>query len=234
MVTTYIGSRAFATQKEAMEYVRNTLKGIGATRSVKSTDSNVYSFLLQLCERHPNKDQKLEGMIDFVIQPNPINKKHLALFIKKSNNDILDISWITCVKGKPNTHKAELRKAMRYAIEYQVQEYRSSVTNKRFCQNCLTSKKCEYHIHHHINEFEDIVKGFLTITKAVTPTQFDEDKTTYQRVFHEDDFGFEKDWQLYHKQHATLQFVCKTCNLSTLKSKKQVRPSTLTNNLHDL
>jgi hypothetical protein len=37
------------------------------------------------------------------------------------------------------------------------------------------------------------------------------------RKFKKDDYLFKKRWQIYHQQNATLQWLCRKCNLSKKK-----------------
>lgn len=219
MVAVNIGEHSFKTQAQALQYVRNILKEVGITNSVLSSDEHAFNFLFKLCERHPHKDEKLKNIKDLVIKSNPINKKHLALYILNHDGFYQDISFHVCVKGKPNSHKSELRRALRYSVEYQIQEYRNNVKNKCICQNCNSLIIGEYHIHHKSIEFEDLVQQFLQ-TQSEIPDEFDEDMQTSQRIFLKQHKVFEDNWKLHHKENAILQLVCRTCNLSTLKKQK--------------
>jgi hypothetical protein len=212
-----IGDKTFKSKKKAEEYVRALLKEIGITDSVVRTTPHHVLFLLKLCQNHHRGSEKLQDMIDFVIKRNKMSKLALELYIKRTNGTLIDISWLKCVSGVPASDEHELKRAMRHSIEQQ-NDFLNNLTERK-CSNCLQTE-CEFHVHHAVNEFDDLVKSFLKQTTLSIPKIFAENKCTNQTVFRVEDKIFSKEWQAYHAQHATLQLVCKMCNLSTLKKKR--------------
>lgn len=220
MVALTIGEHHFKSQGQCRKYVQDLLKSVGVTKSVKNADCNSFTFLTLLCQRHPNKDTKLNNFNDFVIERNAMNRKAYALFVMDCNGNKQDISWIQCISGKPKSHKQELTSALRNAIQYQIDDFKKTIVNRRMCQNCRCSIQDIPHIHHAGIEFEDIAQQFLlSIDNLNVPQEFDDEKKTNVRVFKPQDRLFMEQWQVFHQEHAHLQNVCQKCNLSTLKVK---------------
>lgn len=122
MVEVIIGSRYFKTQKAAKDYMRELLKTIGVCGSVRSRSDESYDFLLHLAQRHPNAKSKLKDIADFAIVNNVMNVNAFELHCVSSSGNHTDISWISCVSGKPNSQISQLNAAFRVAIDDQIKE----------------------------------------------------------------------------------------------------------------
>ena len=62
-----INKLGFSTQIKLKEYVRDLLKRIGRTNSVKNTHKEYYQFLYEFCFRHPDKT-KMMDVVDLQIE----------------------------------------------------------------------------------------------------------------------------------------------------------------------
>jgi hypothetical protein len=222
MAVLVVGEHHFKTQKDCRKYIQDLLKLVGITKSVKNSNTVAFEFLTQLFQRHPDKDRKLMNMVDCSIERNAMNKKAYTLFVIDCQGNRQDISYNVCISGKDKSNKQELMSAMRNAIQYQIDYFKANVVNRRLCENCNKTIKGVSHVHHSNVEFDDISKDFLQTTKLVIPSEFDECKRTFVRIFNQADNRFVQEWQEFHQQHATLQQVCQMCNLSTLKRKPQM------------
>jgi hypothetical protein len=213
-----IGHHSFTSQDKCIKFIQQALKDTGITQSLRNTNPSLYSFLVSLFQRHPNKDAKLAGMCDIAIHMNAFCKNAYTLYIITDKGENRDISWRVCVSGKKKPDTQLLRNALRYAVQPQIDEFKHSVIDKSMCEHCKCQLKSAPHIHHKDIEFEDIVREFLHKTKHQVPSEFDEDPVTHLRLFLKDDSQIAQEWIEYHKNRACLQYVCQTCNLSTLKT----------------
>lgn len=210
-----IGNNTFKTQQIAKNYVRNLLNDIGVCKSIKNT--LYYDEIYELVKRHPNFESKCKDIKDFEVIRNNLNKKGLAINIIKNDGSKEDISWTTCVTGKPKTDKSELLSAFRYSIDYQIQNYRNNIEIDK-CMICDNNcKKIENHVDH-IIPFNELVKDFQKNINKKNPTEFDNsDDNTNRRKFKLEDNEYELEWQKYHSQNAKLRITCKKCNLTRPK-----------------
>ena len=199
------------TQKSLKEYFRKVIDNIGLCESVKTKHSEYYSDFIELFVRHPDYPDKIFGMVDIQIKLNPIYK-NLELCILYENGDCNDISYNLCVTGKP---KNKLKTAMRVSIQYQIDEYRDN--NNSVCETCQTT----YHIQvDHIVWFEKLYDDFMKINTLPLPTLFDETEG-HLKCFTSDDDDFKNNWNHFHNEHAVLRMLCKSCNTSRPKYKRE-------------
>lgn len=212
-----IGTHSFTSQDKCVRFIQQALKDIGTTRSLQNVNPFLYEFFVFLLQRHPNKDDKLKDMCDLEIQTNAFCRNAYTLYIVTTKGEKRDISWRVCVTGKKKSTTQLLRNALRYAVQPQIEQFKNSVIDKSVCDNCKCILTSAPHIHHKNIEFEDIVRQFLERTEHQVPSEFVEDPVTHLRCFLDEDSGFVQEWIEYHKNAACLQYVCQTCNLSTLK-----------------
>jgi hypothetical protein len=218
MTKLVIGQHSFQSQDKCVKFIQQALRDTGITASVKQSNLLLFDFLVALCERHPNKDAKLQDMCDLAIEPNAFSTNTYTLYVITKDGGKRDISWRVCVSSKKKTDKSLLRNALRYAVQSQIDDFRSKVLDKTRCDNCKCIMTSTPHIHHKLIDFEDIVRQFLTETKQRVPDKFDEDPVTHMRRFKGEDSCFAEEWTHYHKTQASLQYVCQSCNLSTFRN----------------
>lgn len=212
-----IGEHKFTSQKDALQYVRDLLSKIGICQSIKN-ETKHYSDIYTLVQNHPDFIAKCKNLHDFRIIKNKLNKNALELNIINEDGSIEDISWHSCVTGKPKTYKQELLSALRYSIDYQIKNYKDNVL---FYKCMLCDKECskDFHIDHIIH-FDKLVKDFHKSINIVPPNEFDNaDDNTNRRKIKSIDRAYKKMWQEYHLQNAILRVTCKTCNLKRPKYK---------------
>lgn len=199
----------FSSKTKLDEYVKKIISSIGVTSSLKQTGEENYKFFVELFKRHPKYPEKIDGMCDVSITYNKIGKG-LCLNIIKQDGTIDDISWKMCVSEK---EKDNFKSALRVAIHDQISLFRENNENK--CALCFTTKNVEYHVDHEIH-FEELVHNFLKTCKLNKPTQF-QNAEDNRKKFKTEDKDYEDEWNIYHKQHAKLRILCKSCNLKRPK-----------------
>jgi 5-methylcytosine-specific restriction endonuclease McrA len=97
--------------------------------------------------------------------------------------------------------------AMREAVQPDIKAFRDEAP--RICADCeVVDQLCVDHIY----AFRYLKDEFLLQTKIPAPTQFTSCTQTHMTKFRDEDVQFATEWREYHKQRATLQILCRTCN----------------------
>jgi hypothetical protein len=204
-------SKTFPSYTKCTEYIRNLLKEIGITNSVKTVSMAHYENLLSLLKRHPEATEKLENLEDLQIYSCPINKTPSCINILRIDNTIMDISWRVCVNGKGYTPSQQFKKALRECISYQIRNFRTQA-DLSHCTLCNEEDPVNIHIDH-ILHFKTICENFMAINKIEIPIDYDQKSITYQTIFKKKDEWIASLFQKYHLDNATLRVTCAKCNI---------------------
>ncbi len=200
-----IGDLKFTSKNATIKYVRQKLNDLGCCE----IDGNhvEFMFLMNLIKNHPNSGEKIGcGVSKFIISMNKLNKRAKHLDIQRIDGSIIDISWKISAGSKPPN---SLLQAMRYAIKDQMLEYKNKADPE--CVICQSLENLQ--VDHKNPSFKTISNSYIMLKNNITPTTFGDDKHTHQHIFKVVDYEFENEWQQYHKQNATYQILCKTCNI---------------------
>lgn len=211
-----LGSQVFRTIKQAEDYVRNLIHQTGPISSVKQLNIETYQRLLEVLQSHPDATSKLSNISDIAIRQDPLNKKALALFVVKDQEED-DISWRVCIK--PRSSDYYLLQAMRQIIVDQILDFKTNSDVTR-CEICNTPTNNKVHVDH-IIPFSDLVKDFIKDWEPLPPSRFKDNSKGYDVEFLDEDEGFEIAWKIYHKAYATLRITCPSCNLRRKRSSPQ-------------
>jgi len=222
MTKQIIGNKIFKTQTELEVYTRKILTDLGVTNSVKFKNDEYFNFLLLLCKRHPNYDNKFKQFMDFTISYNKLNKKGLALNILNNDGSFTEISWRICVLEKCKSIKTLFNNALRENIMNQILDFKNN-SDLSFCRECnsLIDKNTNIHIDHYQIQFKQLVEDFLKFNKIIIPIEYNKKEVTFQTIFKEKDSWIGKLFETYHSEHATLRVLCETCNLTRKKYKSK-------------
>ena len=206
----YIG----LSQKKLKDYTKELIKKIGECESLKEEYPKDFDFFVNyLFVRHPNYPEKTNGLNDVTIKYN--NYGVLSVYFKK-NNEIEDISALNkCITGK---NKDDLYIAMRNSIIPQIIDYRNNHDNL-VCEICKNFENIE--IDHKEPQFIDLFSNFINEQKY-KPTFFSSDKY-HRKIFTEKDRDFNEKWINYHKKNSNLRPLCKKCNSSRNKNKRNIK-----------
>ena len=192
------------SQKELKEYTKNTIKRIGLCESLKKEYPKEYKYFLELFKRHPNYEEKVKGLVDIKIRKNKKYSRQKEVLIEKESGEIIDISVLNkCINGCKSN---DLNKAMRNAIENQIEEYRKN--NELKCEKCDSKSKPE--VDHKEILFVELYENFIRERKDI-PTEF-ENTISNSKCFKICDKNFEEEWIKYHKENAKLRILCSKCN----------------------
>lgn len=157
------------------------------------TDGEPFQFFTELLKRHP---EDKGTAISFHIIPNPLNPKAKHMYITRTDGTE-SFSWKKCCGHKS---KDAVTEAMRHAISDQIIYFRE--TTEPRCIQCGKTK--DLHVDH-IYPFSKIKAAFL---QDHIPSEID--YSGFLRDFFPSEFKTK--WQEYHKNNATLQILCSTCN----------------------
>ena len=169
-----------------------------AILQVKPTWSSKFIVISwRKCAQHKDNFNEFPFVCVQLLQVfNCAHQSNLSLFKNKQNNT-------------PTQLAQRLTGAMRYAIRRQIMQWKESNRIFQKCQQCLTL----LHLHaDHVIPFTIIQQNFLKLQTQPLPTKFRYNRKTCQPQLL--DVSFARRWQFYHKKHAKLQWLCKTCNLS--------------------
>lgn len=217
--TTIIAGQTFSSRVKAEDYVRKVLESLEETKEITSEDPS-WHFFHELIERHPDYSEKYgPGIKKFLIGRSFRN--HIELNLLRVDGSKMDISWLTCVSGKPTSIEANLKEAMRVAIEDQIDHFRKSEfepTKKcEECGNDLISIE-DTHVDHEVH-FQTLVKEFQAMYGPY-PTIFDDESMTHRAKFKPSDAKFSESWKQFHKEKAKLRLLHVRCNLTRKKAQK--------------
>lgn len=210
-----IGNISFRYKKNAETHTRMLINKLGVCK-ITSTHSD-YQFFVNLLDNHPDAKEKIGCGIDFFcIRNNPIGKGYQTV-INRLDGSIEDFSWVYCCKfEKKSLEKqkqnaiADLKQAMRDAITEQINDFREN--NELCCNYCsVVGNKYVYQVDH-IQPFSELYEIFIKNQKTI-PFTFGTNKNLLT-CFNETDILFKNDWIDFHRKHATLQILCKDCNIT--------------------
>jgi hypothetical protein len=204
----------FKSQIALKKYFREIIDKIGVCDSVRTKHSEYYADFCNVFKRHPEYPDKFIGFNDIMIKYNQHFKKQLEVHIKEDNGDTDDVSVMKgCITGKPNNN---MNIAMRTSIIQQMYDFRNKHSEQE-CEICGATEKIEVDHHSDVMTFTKLCKNFMDQNKLEIPTTFDEDKKSNMKCFRREDSKFANSWNKYHKEHAILRILCKSCNGSRKK-----------------
>jgi 5-methylcytosine-specific restriction endonuclease McrA len=213
-----IGILEFSSKKEAVDYTRTILEGIGKGIPIDSSHPT-FNFFDDLLMNHSDRPRKVGcGLKSFGIQQNARDPKCLETFLLRTDGTKETFSWKDCAGKTYLTPEQKRTKAYRAAIEPQINLLRKKRANQ--CVACGKSEKCS--VDHKDPTFYMLMKEFETQTTLSLPTIFDKQDKTNCEIFTVQDKVFEDAWTEYHASNAVLQLLCDPCHkLKTIEDNKK-------------
>lgn len=202
--------KSVISQKQKKQNIRQILEDIGIQSSVKQYNNDSYEQLRSILLTHPNAEklQRIQASNDLEIYS--FRKIfHMNLIFDDGSKE--SVSWNKCAVGQDDTNDNQLNDAMRNAIHDQIKKFQITHPH-RVCELCKTERG-DFHVDHHQPLFVCLKKDFLNTCNIVAPTTFGKDG--YYTCI--DDSEFKNLWKIYHQEHATLRWLCTSCNLSRKK-----------------
>lgn len=212
-----IGGTTFHSKRHAMQHVQDLFLHIGETSDL--TGSPHAPFVMALLQRHPKADAKLAGLHHVELRRNGMG---VGILLHYHDRDIDDISWRSCISGKPRSDKDRLHDALREAVQTQIDVFRSAHAGDTMCANCKSPLQWNVpgmvHVDHDTPTFVQLAQSFCAQARpdmAVVshPHGLYRHRLTDDVVRHQ--------WQAFHQQHARLQIVCCHCNLGSLPRQRR-------------
>ena len=212
----------FKTKKQLKEICDKIIYEIGICKSVKNTFPHYIKFFDFLFNRHTDYPNKFLDYEDVTIYKNTRCSKWLEVAIVKKDKSFDSVSIINCVSMKPQNN---LCVAMRDSIVSQILSFKNSLYKNGDIKCSICNSTNEIQIDH-IKQFVDIQVEFIDKYKTdypnmLFPSKFITEKINHQVLFREEDNHFKCRWIEYHLNNATLQPLCKNCNLTRPKSKNK-------------
>lgn len=200
----------FNTKKEVEDYIRNI---VNTSELCKPIEEKISENLLKILKHHHNFIKKIGiGLKHLEIRINPSwNGPTKGLWIVRTDNSEVDISWVTALKpdGRPSV-KEDISNAARYEISDQIHSYHDR-GECNLCDICgkIMIRGNKLHVDH-IIPFEKIFLDFLESSK-ITYSNISVKDIGVETEFNDRDFAH--NWKEFHKNNATLRIVHKECNL---------------------
>lgn len=193
----------FKTKKEMQDYVRSVIYSLGET--VIKSDNPHFTLFEDIVKK--------EGIVEFHIVKNPINKKAFHMMYKLKYGSTVDFSWLNCGLDVQNNL---LIKAMRNEIYEDIVNFKKQCVKK--CVFCEVTDS-EFHVDHHEPSFKQLSDSFL-FEKNVDIMKYKYNKDNKLTYFDDNDFRmvvFSNQWKDYHNKNCNLQILCAHCNLTKAK-----------------
>lgn len=213
MPVTKVGTRAFATQRQAQAYVRRVLRMIGVCDPV--TNKAHVQLLEDLLAQSPYRDVVVgSGYATFAVDWNS-RKTGLQVYVNRVDGTRGYLSVLNnCLTGKELSADKKLKLMMRWAVNHQVKAYKKLHEDQRVCALCHSSIAPTEAVVDHVVPFCSLADTFVKQTHLAVPDEFVRNPETNYWEFREEDRPFEKAWSKYHEERAVLRVVCETCNRS--------------------
>lgn len=205
-----IGQLRFKTKDSTKQYTRNLVNSLGPC--IIKQDHESYNFFMDLIHNHSERDEKIGAGIDFfefVIHP---IYKNLSGLIHRVDGTTIDFSWIHCCEFKPREPITNFTSALRMAVYPQTSKFKQ--WNALVCSICEVDDLLpdQYQVDH-VKPFSLLKQEFMSQMTCPMPILFDDDIVMNSAIFKKEDSSLKAEWIEYHNTHATLQILCKSCNL---------------------
>ena len=208
-------NKVFKNKKDVDVYIRSIKKEIvqdGESLVIGANDK-WFDFLMEIVNVHNDKVEKIGiGISYFYFVKDKFNNDQLRIVRK-------DLSTIDCsCMYSKITQQDELRKynnnlnsALRNAVKEQIISFKNNQKLPLKCSQCGDTNNCEVD---HVKPFHYIRSEFLkTANKDEIPLKFKDDvDDTCMAVFESSDNEFVNKWAEFHRDNASYQILCKTCN----------------------
>lgn len=185
---------------------------------VISRSSDQFDAILNIVKNQHQWENKLDNINQFKVTRREKTKALLLKVQLKTRKNWYTISWR---KGGEKKRKEAnpLQSAFRNAIKGQIIKWRRQhAKGGAKCVKCQNENLKNLQVDHEEPQFVKLTYSFMELpkNKETIPTEFDYCGTK-GRKFKKEDYLFCNRWKTYHKKHATLQWLCKKCNLSKKK-----------------
>lgn len=178
----------------------------------RRSNSSTWSDVELILKNHPVWKDRLIDVIGLRIRKSRLN--HAIQVQLLTNKKWFTIAWrqcvpITCHRDKKPIEEKQLIGAMRQAIRSQITRWRQQQQQEKKCSHCQSTAFLQ--VDHKDVPFSLLQQQFMSNTSLPVPSVF-----TFVSCLPKltaTDQVFKRHWQKYHHDHATYQWLCKTCNI---------------------
>lgn len=214
-----LGGINFRIWGDVQEHARKILSR-GYQEFLSDYDHN---FVMDLLEYHPRREKKIKDVSHIKVDIAEKNSSHYCFFLVDNQGNSCDFSYKKCTAKTKKDKSIALYKldkqdrisAYRQAIQYQIDEYLSLSKNKKCC---ICESRENIQVDHNEKTFISILNSFEHEYRIISYPTVEDYKCIHGFRFKKDEYSneFIENWQQYHKNNATLQILCRTCNLTKL------------------
>ena len=199
--------KALKTKKAMILYAQNYKSNNPVDTEIE--DKSLIYFK-ELITRHPHYDEwELSNPMRFKISKDGWGNKNFSLLT--ADKEWFQFSYRKCVANKSKSHNARTNviSACRVAVYDQIRNFRDN--NEHICDVCeLPTLKPDVDHHFEKITFQKILNNFVA-NKSYTDYKLIKD----DRGHHLNELD-KKEWQDYHREHAILRLLCKSCHKGKL------------------
>jgi hypothetical protein len=209
-----VSGQHFRTQQELVAYVRGILNRYHVGQPLDLFD---YPFMLDLLQRHPDAAQKIGcGASAIYVAETPPYRTRCFFLIREDGSET-DFSYLECIRATP--YATQVRLALRAAIDPQILACKEAAFATAEWVSCPDTGErlvmATAHVDHRAPlTFERLVEQFL----AREGLDFDDIAVipSADLTYHDElsDPALRSRWVQYHQEHAQLEIVSLTANLS--------------------
>jgi hypothetical protein len=199
----------------------NQLKDKGVATYDK--DSEMFLKLHKTIQNHHEFEAKvMKGLKAFNIRVDPKWKTYQCMIVHADNTQSsISIKNNNSYASKTDGSRRQQNfiKAIRTSVEPQIVSYLKNHHEPDIstCEICTCRLAwANAHVDHFNKHFSTIVNDYVSVNGLNVfsiEDRLDGSSTTGGVVFSKGDSDYEKQWQEYHRTHATLRLLCSKCNL---------------------
>lgn len=230
-----IGMRIFETREAAKEYFTSLIRDIGPCSSIKQKNETLFYIIVDLLKRHPNRVRKglVDGngecqILDIEVCKASISegsKEVLSLYLCAvlSGPRKLKVTWTKCLVSREEGFFHQLREALRYEIQPQIDYFQEvfqtakqcaqvlSIMGSR-CIHCMADKNIDLVEADYFALFPVLAEQFILLFEpSKLPSEFDLCPDTFWYKMKDAHSSFKERWVRYFFNHAKPRWVCYHC-----------------------
>lgn len=186
--------------------------------TIISRENEAFVDILEIIMAQEKWLDKLDTIQSFRITRSRLNKAIILQVKVNKFPNWLNVSWRNGC-DKKRKEEDPLQSAFRQAIYKQISNWKKINYSNVICSICNDTNHLhlKLQVDHKNPSFIKLTKDFLDKPDNKNiPVNFDYHKCG--RKFKKEDYLFKKRWQNYHNKFATLQWLCRKCNLTKKKN----------------
>ncbi len=208
-----LGGEAFPSKKGATSKIRSILNSGKFGRTLEVDEEIV---VLDLLSYHPTAREKIgPGVLRIEVRSVPGDRSGRAFWLVRKDGEEVDFSYKKCISAP--SQRTLLLDAMRDEVRRHIESFKSRRLGEGQICCAVTGEKFEGDIHvDHMapDTFIVLSQAWLEL-RGLDELAIELKKATVGREL--SDPALAEDWYKYHEEHARLQLVLPSVNLSLLR-----------------